>query len=287
VVLVTTVDNSARQVALLQPMKLASMEGLYEGQNGAGLMVMGLLSPEKDPELNSLNKFLFRIYVPNALSYMIHFDADAFVPGIKDLLYGNEKQKIIPATDKIARGKLAIETLHNYKKALDENQKEEVAQLREKFISKDFQENYFKYFGYGYITDIKQLIPHIPLVFYSFHIMVILGSWFLVFFFLSFYYLMRGTLMKQRWLLILAIITIPLVYLSQMAGWTVAEMGRQPWVVQDLLPTFAAVSKISSQSVIITFWLFAILFTTLLIAEIRIMTRQIKTGPKEEEAHHV
>lgn len=287
VVLVTTGDNSARQVALLQPMKLASMEGLYEGQNGAGLMVMGLLSPEKDPELNSLNKFLFRIYVPNALSYMIHFDADAFVPGIKDLLYGNEKQKIIPATDKIARGKLAIETLHNYKKALDENQKEEVAQLREKFISKDFQENYFKYFGYGYITDIKQLIPHIPLVFYSFHIMVILGSWFLVFFFLSFYYLMRGTLMKQRWLLILAIITIPLVYLSQMAGWTVAEMGRQPWVVQDLLPTFAAVSKISSQSVIITFWLFAILFTTLLIAEIRIMTRQIKTGPKEEEAHHV
>jgi cytochrome d ubiquinol oxidase subunit I len=117
--------------------------------------------------------------------------------------------------------------------------------------------------------------------------MVILGSWFLVFFFLSFYYLMRGTLMKQRWLLILAIVTIPLVYLSQMAGWTVAEMGRQPWVVQDLLPTFAAVSKISSQSVIITFWLFAILFTTLLIAEIRIMTRQIKTGPKEEEAHHV
>jgi cytochrome d ubiquinol oxidase subunit I len=284
--LVTTGDTSARQVALLQPMKLASMEGLYQGQKGAGLMVMGVLSAEKDPELN-LNKFLFRISVPNALSYMIHFDADAFVPGIRDLLYGNDKQNILPVTEKIARGKLAIETLHNYKKALDDNQKEEAAQLREKFTSKDFQNNYFKYFGYGYITDIKQLIPHIPIVFYSFHIMVILGSWFLVFFFLSFYYLMRGTLAKQRWLLILAIITIPLVYISQMAGWTVAEMGRQPWVVQDLLPTFAAVSKISSQSVIVTFWLFAILFTTLLIAEIRIIATQVKTGPKEEEVHHV
>jgi cytochrome d ubiquinol oxidase subunit I len=285
--LLMTGDNSARQVALLQPMKLASMEGLYEGKIGADLMVMGLMSPEKDPELNALNKFLFRISIPQALSYMIHFNGTTFVPGVKDLLNGNDQQNIISANEKIARGKLAIETLQNYKKALDDHQTEEARLLREKFVSKDFQVNYFKYFGYGYLSNTKQLIPNIPLVFYSFHLMVILGSWFLVFFFLSFFHLMKGTLLKQRWLLWLGIITIPLVYIAQMAGWTVAEMGRQPWVVQDLLPTMTAVSQLSSQSVMITFWLFAVLFTTLLIAEIRIMTRQIKEGPKGEEAHHV
>ncbi|MEI7983354.1 MAG: cytochrome ubiquinol oxidase subunit I, partial [Bacteroidota bacterium] len=61
----------------------------------------------------------------------------------------------------------------------------------------------------------------------------------------------------------------------------VAELGRQPWVIQDLLPTMAAVSKIDASSVIITFWLFAAVFTILLIAEVMIMTRQIKIGPKD------
>jgi cytochrome d ubiquinol oxidase subunit I len=111
--------------------------------------------------------------------------------------------------------------------------------------------------------------------------MVILGSWFIIFFFLSFYFVTKNTISKQRPFLKIAIITIPLVYLAQMAGWTVAEVGRQPWVVQDLLPTVAAVSNINAGAVMVTFWLFALIFTILLIAEIKIMTTQIKTGPKE------
>ena len=286
--LVSTGDGSARQVANYQPMKLAAMEGLYKGKNGADLMVFGLFSPTRtDPENEKLNEFLFKIEIPNALSYMIHYDATAFVPGVKDLLYGNDKEGILSAQDKISRGKLAIETLRNYKKVLDDGQKAEALQIRDKFMSKDFQENYFRYFGYGFISDFNGLIPNIPIVFYSFHLMVIFGSWFLLFFILSIYFLLNGKLSRQRWFLWLAILTIPMVYLSQMAGWTVAEMGRQPWVVQDLLPTVAAVSQIDSGAVIVTFWLFAIIFTLLLIAEVKIMTTQIKLGPNEEEAHHV
>ena len=73
----------------------------------------------------------------------------------------------------------------------------------------------------------------------------------------------------------------PLVYIAQQAGWIVAEVGRQPWVIQDLLPTVAAVSRIDASVVQITFWMFAVLFTVLLIAELRIMFKAIKTGPKE------
>jgi cytochrome d ubiquinol oxidase subunit I len=63
-------------------------------------------------------------------------------------------------------------------------------------------------------------------------------------------------------------------------GWVLAEMGRQPWIIQDLMPVSAAVSQIGSGSVITTFVLFAVLFTILLITEISIMIKQIKLGPK-------
>jgi len=58
-------------------------------------------------------------------------------------------------------------------------------------------------------------------------------------------------------------------------------MGRQPWVIQDLMPTMVAVSNIDSNSVIITISLFFITFTALLIAEIKIMTKQIELGPNK------
>ena len=80
----------------------------------------------------------------------------------------------------------------------------------------------------------------------------------------------------------MSIIAIPLVYITHQAGWLLAEMGRQPWVIQDLMPTIAAVTRIDKSSVQITFWMFVATFTILLIAELKIMLTQIKKGPKEE-----
>jgi len=111
--------------------------------------------------------------------------------------------------------------------------------------------------------------------------MVGLGFYFLIFFILFLIYAIRKKLEQRRWILRLALLTIPLAYITSMSGWTLAEMGRQPWVIQDLMPTFAAVSQIDSGTVRITFWLFAAIFTMLLIAEIKIMTTQVKAGPKD------
>ena len=91
----------------------------------------------------------------------------------------------------------------------------------------------------------------------------------------------RQTLGRKRWPLHLALWSILLVYVASQAGWIVAEVGRQPWTIQDLLPTVAAVSRIDAASVQVTFWIFAVLFTTLLIAEIGIMTKQIRKGPAD------
>ncbi len=70
------------------------------------------------------------------------------------------------------------------------------------------------------------------------------------------------------------------MWICSEAGWIVAEVGRQPWTVQDLLPTRAAISAVSTATVITTFWMFAAIFTILLVAEVSIMFRQISKGSK-------
>lgn len=84
----------------------------------------------------------------------------------------------------------------------------------------------------------------------------------------------------MRWLLWIAVWTIPLAYVATEAGWVVAEVGRQPWVIQDLMPNLVAVSKIDTYSVQITFFLFLVVFTILLIADIKIILHKIKKGNK-------
>ena len=280
---VLTGDSSARDVAKNQPMKFAAFEGLYNGSQGAGLVAMGVFSTtETDPNNENLKDFALRFEIPNILSYMAFMDWNAFVPGVNDLIFGNEKFGIMSAQEKIDRGRIAIEKLVEFKEARKAGDQQLAEQLKTEFLSPDFQENYFQYFGYGHITDPMMLIPSVPLSFYSFHLMVAFGMWFVLFFALALWWVIRGTIHKKRFFLRLAIWTIPMAYLASQAGWIVAEVGRQPWVIQDLMPTVAAVTRISTSAVQTTFWLFAAIFTILLIAEIKIMVRQIKIGPKTE-----
>ena len=279
--LVITGDNSTRTIANDQNMKFAALEGLYNGSEGAGLVAFGFFSDNSsDPNNENLKDFNLKIEIPNILSYMAFLDWNAFVPGVNDLINGNGKYGIMSYYDRIERRKVAIAKLTEFKEAQKAGNKELAASLKTELTSDDFQNNYFKYFGYGYFDDPGDLVPNIPLTFYSFHTMVGLGFYFILLFIFSLVFLLKGTFEKKRWLMRLAIISIPLAYIASQAGWIVAEVGRQPWVVQDLMPNVAAVTRISAGSVQTTFWLFAILFTILLIAELKIMFRQIKIGPK-------
>ena len=112
--------------------------------------------------------------------------------------------------------------------------------------------------------------------------MVVLAGWFILVFVLALYFVFKDNLLDKKWFLRLAFITFPLAFVAQQCGWIVAEVGRQPWVIQDIMPTMAAVSKITTGTVQTTFFLFLIVFTGLLIAEIGIMRKAIQTGPKEE-----
>ena len=79
----------------------------------------------------------------------------------------------------------------------------------------------------------------------------------------------------------IALLTIPLGYIAGQAGWVVAECGRQPWAIRDMLPTMAAISKLDVSSVQTTFFIFLLLFTVMLIAGVGIMVKAIKKGPDE------
>ena len=111
-----TGDRSGAIVARVQPMKLAAMEALYDGEQGAPLTAVGILRPTQG-RTSADEAFYFRIDIPKLLSIMSFRDAEAYVAGINDLLDGNAEQGILPATEKIARGRVAIEELTRYRAA--------------------------------------------------------------------------------------------------------------------------------------------------------------------------
>ena len=123
------------------------------------------------------------------------------------------------------------------------------------------------------------MVPYIPINFWAFRIMVGLGTLFILYFaFILFCWWRKKDITRMRWLLITAIVLLPCAYICSESGWLVAEFGRQPWTIQDMLPVGASISDIGSSAVATTFWLFLLLFTALLVVEINIMLKQIKRG---------
>lgn len=264
-------DESAYQVAQHQPVKLAAMEGLYKGEERAGIVVFGILNPDKQIG-DEKPEFLGNIEIPYALSFLGYQNIDAFVPGLDDLVYGNETYQVESASSKMMKGQIAINALKTFKEA---KKAEDIAAMEAANVT---LQKYMPYFGYGYLKNPTDIVPPVALTFYSFHVMVGLGTWFIVLFLIVLYLLMANDITRFTKVLWISILSIPLGWIAAEAGWIVAEVGRQPWAIQDLLPVGMAATQIDAGNVQFSFWLFAILFTGLLIAEIKIMVRQIVLG---------
>jgi len=288
-VLIWSGDGSAYLVAQKQPMKLAAMEGLYKSEEDTPLAIFAILNPKKEISMMTedslgyeLEKpFLFNISIPGGLSLLANRKFNSFVPGIEDILKGgytytdaNGEEKVAISTEeRIKKGKMAIDALATYNKAKEagDDDGKEIAR-------KQLMDN-FEHFGYGYLEKPQDIVPNVPITFYAFRIMVFLGVYFIFLFLLTIFLEKRAIIGKSRWFHYMAIISIPLVYICSQAGWVVAEVGRQPWTVQNLLPVRASVSGIASSSVLTTIILFFVLFSVLLIAELSIMFKIIKKGP--------
>lgn len=268
-----TGDESAFVNASTQPMKLAAYEGLYDGEKGAGIVAVGWLNSEKKPG-DSLPPFAFDIKIPGGLALLANRKADSFVPGINDLVYGNEQEGIVGVAAKMEKGKSAIADLAAYKAA----KKAGDTQAAEAALA-SFTANR-EFLGYGYLESPEQTVPPVATTFYSFHIMVFLGLLFLAVFVLFLIFAVKDTLAGKKGLLSLGFISFFLAMIASQCGWVVAEVGRQPWAIQGLLPVNVATTNISAGSVQATFFMFLAVFTLLLAAEIKIMLKQIKIGPE-------
>jgi cytochrome d ubiquinol oxidase subunit I len=251
-------DSSGVHAAEFQPMKLAAAEGLQDGGNGAAFTIVP------------------GIKIPKMLSILATHDANGFVPGINDILYGytDNKGNAVPSVaDKMAMGRQALDALAVYRGTDDPSIKADAKAVLDANV---------QYMGYGHLEKPEDVIPPVGVVFWSFRLMIGFGMLIALVLLLALIAIWKDKLGSWKWLLWAAIICIPLAYITGQCGWIVAEVGRQPWTIQGLLPVNVAISSLSAGAVKTTFFVFVAVFALFLVIEIRIMLRAIGKGPEVE-----
>ncbi len=250
-------DSSGIQMAKYQPMKLAAAEGLEDGGRRAAFSIVP------------------GVEVPGVLSILATHDIDGYVPGINDILEGytdNESNVVPSVAEKMEKGKTALAALAAYRETKDVNPQAAAG-------ARALLEENMQYMGYGYLDEPEDVIPPVGIVYWAFRVMIGLGMFLALMMVLAVWYAWKGKLPRMGWLLWTALLSIPLVYVCGQAGWVVAEVGRQPWTIQGLLPVGVAISDVSVAAVKTTFFVFLAVFALFLVIEIRIMTGAIRKGP--------
>lgn len=201
-----TGDSQGKMVAHHQPITLAAMEGLFESETGASIVLVG------QPDMVN-QKLDNPIYVPKALSFLTHRRWDAEVKGLNE------------------------------------------------FPRDQWPDN-------------------IPLLYYSYHIMVGLGTIFILIMMTSALLLWRKKLFQTRWMLWILMLSFPFPYIANTAGWMTAELGRQPWLVYGLMRTHEGYSaNVSAGNGLFTLLGFMGMYTVLSILFIILIWREIGHGP--------
>ena len=257
-------DSSGVHAAKYQPMKLAAIEGLTDGGTRAPFSVV------------------LGVEIPGMLSILATHNIDGYVPGINNMLDGYttpEGETFPSAEKKMESGKKAIEAFRTYRANKDKDP-HTAMQAR-----KVLEEN-IAHFGYGYIQSRNELVPPVQLLYWAFRVMVGLGGYLFLLMVAVLWAERKKRLAEMKWLLRIALLSTPLVYLAGQAGWIVAEVGRQPWTIEGLLPVRAAVSSVSVAAVQTTFFIFVAIFTLFLLIEIRILLKAIQKGPETDNTQN-
>lgn len=122
-------------------------------------------------------------------------------------------------------------------------------------------------------------VPSVNTVFWSFRIMVGCGFFFILLFIIAFI-LSSKNRFDKRWFLWMAFLSFPLPWIAAELGWVVAEVGRQPWVIEGMLPTFMGVSSHTASALYVSIAGFVLLYSFLAVVEIYLMVKYIRLGPE-------
>lgn len=255
-----------------QPSKLAAMEALWEPEE-APMPFNVVAFPSQSEERN-----LFQVQIPAVLSILVTHSLDETVPSALEIQ--------AEAKERIKNGIPAVLAMNELGR--DPNNEQALAQFEAHKADIGYGLLLQKYAPDGDVTQVtedeiemaaKDTIPEVWVIFWAFRLMVAFGLLMLAYFVTAIVMTLRNRVQDSRWFLRASVWMIPVPFLACEMGWLVAEMGRQPWTVFEILPTWLSASTHSVTYMVVSLTGFVLLYTAFAIVEMYLMVRSIKKGP--------
>ncbi|MCG6898237.1 MAG: cytochrome ubiquinol oxidase subunit I [Thiocapsa sp.] len=263
-------DESGYEVGDVQKVKLAAIEAEWHSEPPPAAFTLIGFPSNDDEETHRAIK------VPWLLGLIATRSLDQEVRGLKDLLHDHEIR--------IRSGMVAYEYLQRLRGGQDTPTNRAVfedhkADLGYGLLLKRYTENPAAASEEQIRMAVKDSIPEVAPLFWSFRVMVAAGFWMLFLLILGFYYNAKRVIQEKRWLLRLFLWSIPVPWIAAETGWFVAEFGRQPWAIGEVLPTSIAASSLSPGHLMISLSAFILFYTGLFIIEMFLMFKFGRQGP--------
>ncbi|MGA8260850.1 MAG: cytochrome ubiquinol oxidase subunit I [Arenicellales bacterium] len=263
-------DESGYTVGEVQKVKLAAIEAEWQTAPPPAPFTLFGIPDEKEMTTRDA------IAIPWMLGLIATRSTDQKITGIKEL--------IAQAETRIRSGMIAYADLQKLRAGDDSGAvKQEFATHQADLGYALLLKRYTPKVTDATEAQIKQaardVIPGVAPLFWSFRVMVALGFWMLFVFAAAFYYCAKRQMETKRWLLRAALWSLPAPWLAAELGWFVAEYGRQPWSIGEILPTSLSVSSLSATDVGLSLAGFIVFYTALLVADIYLMLKYVRLGP--------
>jgi cytochrome d ubiquinol oxidase subunit I len=263
-------DANGLEVDRLQPPKMAAIEAVWTTPKAPASWSLFSIPDQKSQEN------LYDVKIPWALSLIATHSMTGTVKGLKEIISEN---KI-----KIRDGMKAYAALTKMRAGDKSTQTEAIFKKHEKSLGyglllKPFTEKVVdatpEQINQAALSSIPKVLP----LFWSFRIMVACGLLMLLIFASALFFCIKRTLWNKRWLLRCYLYAIPLPWIAAETGWFIAEHGRQPWTVFELLPTAISSSMLAQRDVITSLVLMVGLFVLLTTVELFLMFKYARLGP--------
>lgn len=265
-------DESGYELGDVQKVKLAAIEAEYDTHPApAAFTIVGLPNDEAQ-------RTDYALQIPYAMGIIATRSLDEEVMGLKDHKVKNRERilsgiKAYAVLEKVRSGEANAE-----EREVFENHKSDLGYA---MLLQPFTEDITRPSEAAIEQAVNYSIPPVAPLFWSFRLMVACGGLMLILFALSFYYSSKHQITQPRWLLKAAVWSLPLPWIASEAGWFVAEFGRQPWSIAEILPVHVSVSNLAVSDVVITMVAYTVFYTLMFIAAFYLMQKYAKKGPSE------
>ncbi len=268
-------DESGYTDGEVQKAKLAAIEAEWETEEApAAFTVVGI------PDQEAMETH-HAIKIPWVLGLIGTRSIDTPIMGLKEILQRNR--------ERIHSGQKAYALLQNIKDGQTDDEMIQAfethkADLGYGLLLKRYTENVVDATEEQIEQAVLNSIPRVPPLFWTFRVMVACGFVMLLVFVVA---VLSSSVRKcrQDWILKLSLYTMPLPWIACEAGWFVAEFGRQPWTIAEVLPTFLSASSLTEWDLIVSLSGFFLVYSVFLVIELFLMMRFIRQGPSSLHKH--